>query len=126
MSWVKEKVSGFCPGRVRSKLMAYSYALDLRLLTILLAALSRRDRRAVRTGARMSQEGADLLRRLGGENVLELARLLLDLSFVGDAEGLYEKPLRQPVPADHVFCAAASTLGEFQRRMAMLGAHGAI
>src|SRR5277367_6075178 len=43
------------------------------------AARPRRNRRSVRTGPRMAQKRAYLIRRFGRQDVLELTRLLLDL-----------------------------------------------
>src|SRR5581483_12013981 len=78
----------------------------------LAAALARRNRAAVRAGLGMSQERADARRRLGRQDVLELARLLLDLGLALDVQRLGKQALGEPVTADHVGCPLTPARGE--------------
>src|SRR2546428_7995131 len=56
---------------------------------------------------RMTQKRADLVRGCGREDVLELARLLLDLRLAIQSQAVGKQPLRKPVPADNVGRALA-------------------
>ena len=55
----------------------------------------------------MTQERADLVRGFGREDVLEFARLLLDLRLAIQSQAVGKQPLRKPVPADDVGRALA-------------------
>src|SRR5579885_1317142 len=78
------------------------------------AARAGRDRVAVRTGLRMSQKRTDALIQFGRNDVLELARLRAGFGVV-NREGVLEKPLRKPVPADHVTRAIRAAGREARR-----------
>src|SRR3954469_16727327 len=56
----------------------------------------------MRTRPRMPQEGADPVRSLGRKNVLELARLLLDLGLILHVQRLREQPFGEAMAPDHV------------------------
>ena len=56
-------------------------------------AFSRRDRRAMRTSFRMSQESTNLVGRFRREYVFELAGLLFNLGFVFEREAIGEQAL---------------------------------
>lgn len=56
----------------------------------------------MRTGARVSKEGTDLIGGLRRENVLEFASLLLDFGFAIQRQAVGEEPLGQPMPANDV------------------------
>ena len=51
-------------------------------------------------GARMLQEGAYTLRRLGGEDVLELAGLLLDFALAIHRQTVGEQAFGEPMSAN--------------------------
>src|SRR5207245_11392611 len=57
----------------------------------------------------MTQERADLVRGFGREDVLELARLLLDLRLAIQSQAVGKQPLRKPVPANDVGGTLAPT-----------------
>ena len=59
----------------------------------------------MRARLRMSQEGADLIRRFRRQDVLELAGLLFNLTLAVHREAVGKQPLCQPVPPNN----AAST-----------------
>ena len=56
----------------------------------------------------MAQERADLIRGFGGEDVLELAGLLLDFGFAVHGEAVGEQALGQAMTADDAAGAFAS------------------
>src|SRR2546426_5229903 len=56
---------------------------------------------------RMTQKRADLIRGFGRKDVLELARLLLDLRIAIQGRAVGKQRLRKPVPADDVGGALA-------------------
>ncbi len=68
----------------------------------------------------MSQEGADAVRRLRREDVLELAGLLLDDRFILNTQGLHKEPLSQPVAPDDALRPLASLLRELDRLHAVI------
>src|SRR5512140_4015686 len=76
------------------------------------AALPRRNGRAVRAGLRMAQECANLVGGFGREDVLELARLLLDLGFAVEREAVGEQTFREPVTPDDIPRPLASAIRE--------------
>ena len=73
----------------------------------------------MRAGFRMSEERADFFRGLGREDVLELARLLLDLHLVLHVQGLHEQALGQAVAADDVRGPPPPALGEADDQVAI-------
>ena len=56
----------------------------------------------MRASPRVSEEGADLVGRLRGKNVLEFARLLLDFCLAVHGEAVREQPLRQAMTANDI------------------------
>src|SRR5438477_13034562 len=76
------------------------------------AAFPSGDRTAVWARLGMAKEGADLVCRLGEEDVLELAGLLLDLALVFDVQCLGEETLGEAMPADHVGGSLFPFIGE--------------
>src|SRR5438876_11897144 len=78
----------------------------------ILAALPRRNWRAVRAGLRMSKKCADLVGRFRGKNVLELARLLLDLRLAVERQAVSEQTFGEPVTANNVGCSLPPTRRE--------------
>ena len=81
---------------------------------------------AVRAGLRVSQERTDAIRSFGREDVLELARLLLNFSLVINPQRFHKKSLRQPVPANYVLRALAAAVGEIQGNVPVRSAGCAI
>src|SRR5207245_11748802 len=63
-------------------------------------ARSRRNRRAMRTSARMPEEGANLVGSFRRQNVLEFAGLLFDFRFAVHGQAVGEQPLGKAVAAD--------------------------
>ena len=61
----------------------------------------------------MIEEGADFVGRFGGEDVLELAGLLLDFGFAVHGERVGEEPLGEAVSADDIGGALMSAGREF-------------
>jgi hypothetical protein len=61
----------------------------------------------------VAEERADLVGRFGGEDVLELAGLLLDLGFAVHGEAVGEKALGQAVATNDVAGAFAAARREF-------------
>ena len=61
----------------------------------------------------MIEEGADFVGRFGGEDVLELAGLLLDFGFAVHGERVGKEPLGESMPADDVGGALMSAGREF-------------
>src|SRR5579884_798834 len=86
-----------------------------------LAALSCRDRAAVRTGLRVSQKGTDFVGYFGRENVLKFARLLLDFILVLNLQSLGEQTLGQAMPANHISGALPASGREFNDELPVLG-----
>src|SRR5215831_10285138 len=80
------------------------------------AAWSRRNRRPVRAGSRMTQKRADFIGRSGRENVLELASLLFDFGLVVHGKAIREQALGQTMAADDTACFVASALGQRNHR----------
>src|SRR5579863_1814173 len=66
------------------------------------AARSGRNQCAVRAGARVAQKRANLVGGFGGEDVLELAGLLLDLGLAVHGKAVGEQAFRQSVATDDV------------------------
>ena len=85
------------------------------------AACTPRDRASVRTCFRVTQEGADAVRRFRRQDMLELAGLLLDYRLVRYPQSLHEQDFRQPVTSDDVFCALAAAIRELNGLQSMLG-----
>src|SRR5271166_214744 len=83
-------------------------ARGVRLLS---AARPRRNRRTMRARTRVSKKCADLVRCFGRQNMLELARLLLDFGFAVHGERIGKQPLRQPMPANDVGRALVAAWG---------------
>ena len=50
----------------------------------------------------MAEQRAHAVRHFGAEDVLELAGARFDFGFVADREHVHEKPLGEPVAADHI------------------------
>src|ERR1700723_2833997 len=88
------------------------------------AAGSRRNRRAVRAGARVAEERANLVGGFGREDVLELAGLLLDFGFAVHGEAVGEQALGQAVTANDTGGALAATSREFDDERAVAGGRG--
>ena len=59
----------------------------------------------------MPQERADLVGSFGRENMLELARLLLNLRFAFERQAVGEQPLREAMAANDVGGALFPTVG---------------
>src|SRR5271166_2257201 len=72
----------------------------------------------MRTRFRMPEEGADFVRRFCRQDVLELARLLLDFGLAIHRERVREEPLREPMPANDVRGALTSADGELNNQRA--------
>ena len=70
-------------------------------------------------GARVVEEGADLVGGFGREYVLELAGLLLDFGFAIHGERIGEEALGEAVAADDVGSTLVSTRSEFDDRRAV-------
>src|ERR1017187_4768419 len=66
------------------------------------AARSRRDRRAVRARTRVAEERTDFVRRFGGQDVFELAGLLLDFGFAIHGERIGKESFSKAMSADDV------------------------
>lgn len=73
----------------------------------------------MRAGARMVEEGADLVGGFGREDVLELAGLLLDFGFAVHGKRIGEEALGEAVAADDVGGALVPTRSEFDDRRAV-------
>src|SRR5437867_3870096 len=71
----------------------------------------------------MAEEGADLVGCLGGEDVLELAGLLLDLGLAVHGEAVGEEALGEAVTADDAAGALASAWSQFDDQRAVSGRH---
>src|SRR5271165_7109434 len=71
-------------------------------------APARRYRRAVRAGARVSEERTDLVSRFSREDMFELAGLLLDFRFAVHRKTVGKQALSQAVTADDAAGAFAS------------------
>ena len=73
----------------------------------------------------MPEKRADFVRRLGRENVLELAGLLFDFGFAIHCQAVGKQPLGQPVTANNAAGALAAARGEFdnQSSVANRGTH---
>jgi len=69
----------------------------------------------------MAEEGADLVGCLGGEDVLELAGLLLDLGLAVHGETVGEETLGEAVTADDAAGALASAWRQFDDQGAVSG-----
>src|ERR1051325_2070540 len=80
------------------------------------AAFALWNRRAMRTGLRMPEEGADALCRFGRQDVFELAGLFFDLGLIHHPEALGEQHFGQAVATYHVGCALAAAVREFHHR----------
>src|SRR5579864_2230940 len=76
---------------------AYRFSLRDRLSR---AAWPRRNRRAVRAGPRVTEEGADFICCLGRKNMLELAGLLLDLRLAVHRKTVGEESVLQTMAPD--------------------------
>src|ERR1700752_171924 len=72
------------------------------------AAGPRRNRRTMRASAGVSEEGANLVSRFRGEDVLELASLLLDLGFAIHGEAVGKEALGQAMATNDTASAFAS------------------
>ena len=106
----------------RSGRAAPEFATELTLSEVswvLAAAWSRRNGRAVRAGARMAEEGADLVGGFGRKDVLELAGLLLDFGLAVHGQAVGEQALGQAMAADDVGGALAAAGGEFDDQAAV-------
>src|SRR5579862_119086 len=88
-------------------------------LQIAFAARAKRDRRAVGTSSGMTEEGADFVGRLGRENVLELAGLLLDLRFAVESQAVGEQALGQAVAANDVGRPQSAARSKFHDQAAI-------
>ena len=69
----------------------------------------------------MTQERADLVRGFGREDVLEFARLLLDLRLAIQSQAVGKQPLRKPVPANDVGGTLAPTRRKLDNHAAVTG-----
>ena len=67
----------------------------------------------MRAGARVAQEGANLVGGFGREDVLELAGLLFDLGLAVHGEAVGEQALGKAVTANDVSGALAAARGQF-------------
>ena len=85
------------------------------------AARPRRNRRAMRAGARVSEEGAYLVGGFGREDVFELAGLLLDFRFAVHGQAVGEQALGQAMAADDAAGAFAAARSEFHDQSAIAG-----
>jgi hypothetical protein len=65
----------------------------------------------------MPQECADFIGRLGRENVLELACLLLDFGFAIHGQAIRKEPLRQSVPPDNAARAFSASCGKLHNQL---------
>src|SRR5581483_6487760 len=90
----------------------------------LAAAWAGWNRCPVWAGARMSQKRADSFGRFGREDVLELARLLLDFLFIHHSETFGEQALRQAMPPDHVGSPLPPPRRELHNQLAVAGIRG--
>jgi len=79
----------------------------------------------MRARLRMAQERADLIRRFGREDVLELAGLLLDFGLAVHGERIGEEALGETMAADDVGSAVTATAGEFYDQRALAGGNAA-
>ena len=75
----------------------------------------------MRAGARVPEEGADLVSRFGRKDVLELAGLLLDLGFAVHGQAVGKQSLSQAVTADDAAGAFAAARSEFHDQSAIAG-----
>ena len=75
----------------------------------------------MRAGERMSQKCADLVRRLGRENMLKLAGLLLDFGFAVHRQAVGKKPLRKPVATNNISGPLAAARSQFNNLVAISG-----
>ena len=85
----------------------------------LCATRTGRDRSAVRTGARVAEEGTYLLGGFGRKDVFELACLLLNLALVLHAEALGEEALGETVTTNNASGALTSARSEFNDHAAV-------
>jgi hypothetical protein len=69
----------------------------------------------------MAEEGADFVGCLGGEDVLELAGLLLDLGLAVHGETVGEKALSEAVTANDAAGALASAWSQFDDECSVSG-----
>ena len=75
----------------------------------------------MRAGAGMAEEGADLVRRFGRQDVFELAGLLFDFGFAVQGQAIGEQALGQPVAANDVGRALTSAGSELDDHAAIAG-----
>ena len=67
----------------------------------------------MRASSRMAEEVADLIRRAGRENVLELASLLLDFRLAIEREAIGEESFGQAMPPNDIGSALTATRRKF-------------
>src|SRR5437879_8248540 len=77
----------------------------------------------MRTRPWMTQKRADLVRGFGREDVLEFARLLLDLRLAIQSQAVGKQPLRKPVPANDVGGTLAPTRRKLDNHAAVTNRH---
>ena len=75
----------------------------------------------MRTRTRVAEESADLVRRLGRQNVLELACLLLDFGFAVESERIGEQPLGKAMAPDDISRSLSSPFSKFHQNAAITG-----
>ena len=73
----------------------------------------------MRTRSRVPEEGTDLIRRFGRENMLKLACLLLDLAFAVHGETVGEQAFRQAMASNNAGGALAAARREFDNDAAI-------